>query len=262
MKLSKSEAKLFYDTWFLVHWKINEKHQITEPFEPLEFGIGLDMTPMMEIRKVLWENPQWIEEVIEEDETVGDFTDEQKALLSSWADFHVKGTFLVAEHRQNHSTFLNMDDEGCLYGVMGIVDPIKKMIPVALPAIVETTLLPFKGKIVFDTSFSTARKIEKDMVYRLQNLYQTAKQAMGTTLKLDAETFAKRDQLRLKMAMALEGQIFDDEEPMSEEEQEANIQKNLELIREMAQELERKNPELVAKFRETFQSIGSNENEG
>jgi len=43
------------------------------------------------------------------------------------------------------------DDLETLYGVIGISSPIEVSVPFPLPCLVETTLLPFKGRIINDS---------------------------------------------------------------------------------------------------------------
>ena len=43
------------------------------------------------------------------------------------------------------------DDLETLYGVIGINNPIEVSVPFPLPCLVETTLLPFKGRIINDS---------------------------------------------------------------------------------------------------------------
>lgn len=56
------------------------------------------------------------------------------------------------KHLKNYTVFMHAEEGGKLYGVTGISNPIDDMFPSsALPLYADATLIPFAGKIVYDS---------------------------------------------------------------------------------------------------------------
>lgn len=67
---------------------------------------------------------------------------------------YVKGQFFVMKYYKKYTVMMG-DDQ--LYGVLGLTQPIEEVIPEwALPAMVETVLLPFRGHYVYDGLMATS----------------------------------------------------------------------------------------------------------
>ncbi|MDR2713308.1 MAG: DUF6398 domain-containing protein [Clostridiales bacterium] len=72
------------------------------------------------------------------------------------------------------------DDTKKLYGVCGISDPIKETLPDNIPFIVETVLLPFRGKIIYDGLFFTFNvSFGKNIRESVRVSYNEAKEKTG-----------------------------------------------------------------------------------
>jgi hypothetical protein len=74
---------------------------------------------------------------------------EELEIVSSWRHL-VAGRFIALRQLRHYMIFLDCQDSRTAYGVTGLVDPIQEVIRKALPAMIETVLLPFRGKIVYD----------------------------------------------------------------------------------------------------------------
>jgi hypothetical protein len=101
------------------------------------------------VREVLWENPELIDEYLSETNL-----DEEKInILKLWKTNHKKGMFILLEYQQNHAVALapNEDGEDRLYGIKGISNSMSNVLGRALPLTIETVILPFKGKIIYDS---------------------------------------------------------------------------------------------------------------
>ncbi len=65
----------------------------------------------------------------------------------------IVGDFLIYKHLKNYTVFMGNDG---LYGVVGLVSPIKDVFPsFALPRYARVALLPFEGKIIYDSLLYT-----------------------------------------------------------------------------------------------------------
>ena len=186
MKLSKREVTEFYSIWIRMSNFINKKYQLDPTYQMPENFNDLDGKANLIIRNALWENPHWLGEIIN-DEIEHDFMETELQQITQWRDHHIISIFIVTEHRTNHTVFMDTKDDGKLYGVYGLLDPLKKIMPPRmLPFMGEAVLLPFKDKIIYDGIFRDNRdNIENTPPLKEVNrAYQEAKQKWGTTLTL------------------------------------------------------------------------------
>ena len=76
-------------------------------------------------------------------------SEEELGIVSSWRHL-VSGRFIALRQLKKYMVLLACDEKSTAYGVTGLVDPIERVIPKPLPAMIETVLLPFRGKIIYD----------------------------------------------------------------------------------------------------------------
>jgi hypothetical protein len=78
------------------------------------------------------------------------FTSSELKIIQSWKNY-VKGSFFLVEYRENGAVLLEEKNENPkAYLVRALGTPLWELIPVPPPARIETVLLPFKDKIVYD----------------------------------------------------------------------------------------------------------------
>ena len=80
-------------------------------------------------------------------------TDEDREILTGWKEHHISERFLIMKHLKNYSVLMPFGDEkeSRLYGVIGIISPLSECVPDALPCLASMVLLPFKGRIIYDS---------------------------------------------------------------------------------------------------------------
>jgi len=179
MKLTQPEIELFYKLWYALIWGINEKQKIVPTFKKPVYGERVNTKPIVAVRMKLWENPQWINEFLD-DNDYGDFTETERGILVSWRDGFVKGRFFIMKHLVKYSVFMSAESPAKLYGVYGISDPIKESVYYPVPVMVEAVLLPFNDKIIYDSfiaPFSIA--FGKGAREGLKMSYDEAKKTIG-----------------------------------------------------------------------------------
>jgi hypothetical protein len=76
-------------------------------------------------------------------------SEEELEIVSSWRHL-VAGRFIALRQLKKYMVLLAGDKKCLAYGVTGLVDPMERVIPNPLPAMVEMVLLPFRGKIIYD----------------------------------------------------------------------------------------------------------------
>jgi hypothetical protein len=151
MKLSEQDAELYYRLMWRLQYYVNEqRHILDEEIDsPEDYGM-LSPEDRIQVRDVLWEEPALIDRYVRANPD--GLEREELNLVQSWKRV-VKGPFYIYRLLKKHAIFL--DTEGNVYGVVGLIDDldviVKRMISgLGLPAMVDTVLLPFKGRIIYD----------------------------------------------------------------------------------------------------------------
>ena len=80
-------------------------------------------------------------------------TDEELAIVRGWKQFH-RGRFFIWRYLKKYTVFLSDKGDRAL-GVIALNKPFELMLGPPLPVAIETVLLPFKDRIVYDGLFSS-----------------------------------------------------------------------------------------------------------
>lgn len=96
------------------------------------------------VRDALWSKEELHARFVSENPAGLDGAD--LALVAAFRD-RVSDSFFVAKHFAGHSVFLR-GSHAIGYEVLGIISELRETVPV--PSIVEATLLPFEGRIIYD----------------------------------------------------------------------------------------------------------------
>jgi len=172
-RLSEEETKQFYETWYGLLGFVNKKKGvIKEQIEPVYPNMISDMK-LHKVREVLWENPLLIDEYIES----GNLPREEADILRLWGNSFIKGTFLLIEYQKEFALLIGSDKDGkdIVYGVKGISNSIAGIMFRKLPVMVDTVLIPFKGKLIYD-SYITSSEIgfKKGAIEMFGRMYENA----------------------------------------------------------------------------------------
>jgi len=150
MILLPEERKVFFKNWLGLLAFVNDKHHLIRNFGHPKKTAGLKQEDITKIKTKLWENVAVIDEYIN---SASGLSEEDIQILTGWKT-NIPGHFMVVTHLKKYSVLLN-DKEDVLYGVIGIRSPIADMLPLdMLPMMIQTTLMPFKGRIIYDSLFS------------------------------------------------------------------------------------------------------------
>ena len=179
MHLSESEAKQFFKLWLGLIFYVNQIHKINTKLKPTSSPAGLELKKLAPIREKLYEDINIIDEYI--DVYRNTLTDDEKEILKSWKTF-IRTDFIVVKHLKNYSVF--MSNEGAasrVYGVIGITNGLDEIIPNhALPALIETVLLPYKNQIIYDGIIMSNRiKFGSGYTESINNTYRAGKEKYG-----------------------------------------------------------------------------------
>lgn len=180
--LTESEIALFYKLWFSLIWGINEKHKVIPPFKKPVYStpVSLSIEEFLKPRNAMWDNPKWIDEYLADHEN-GDFTEQEGRIITEWRKYFIKDKFFIMKHLAKYSVLMSSDCvPSLLYGVYGISDPIKDIMPYPVPFIATHVLLPFEDKIIYD-SIATVSNISfgSGMRSNMKGSYDETKEKHG-----------------------------------------------------------------------------------
>ena len=144
MVLTIDERKNFFKNWLKLLTFVNNKYDIIKNFGNPKSPVGLKIEELMQIRDKLWENDFLINEYLEK----AKLNNYDKDIVYSW-NKNVKGKFLFIRSLKKYSVFMELNEK-ILYGVHGISSPIIDIMPY-IPIMLQTTLIPYDGKIIFDS---------------------------------------------------------------------------------------------------------------
>ncbi|MBU7030473.1 MAG: hypothetical protein HXS48_26310 [Theionarchaea archaeon] len=145
MKLPEEDATLFYRLYHPLLYYVNAKYDLIDMETPEEIKEAF-LGELEDLRDELYEHPEIIQEFIEENPF--DFSRDELDIVREWNHF-VKGKFIIFRFLKKYTIFLDIEDPTKAYGVFGLYKTFKELVG-PLPVIVETVLLPFKEKIVYD----------------------------------------------------------------------------------------------------------------
>lgn len=152
-QLSSDECRVFYETWYGLMGFVNERKSIIKAKIKPEYPNAVSDMRIHKVREILWKNPELIDEYLSETE----LPQEKIDILKGWKTNHKKGMILFLEYQPEYAVAVAQNEQGAerLYGIKGISNSIASVLQQDLPLQVETVLLPFKGKIIYDSFLSS-----------------------------------------------------------------------------------------------------------
>ncbi|MCL2233033.1 MAG: hypothetical protein FWB99_08160, partial [Treponema sp.] len=144
MIIKDDERKLFFKLWLKLLVFVNNEYEVIENFGKPDTPIGLNIDDIGKIRNKLWENYKIIDEYLKH----SDLCKNEYEIVSSWKKF-IKSKFMVLKNYKKYTVIMDFNSE-TLYGIYGITNPIVEIVP-NLPMMIETVIIPFKDKIIYDS---------------------------------------------------------------------------------------------------------------
>jgi hypothetical protein len=184
VKLSAQDTERFYRIWWALLRYVNAQHRIGPDLPPVPGEMGLKTEDAHRIRQVLWASEEMREAFVAENPAGLPAAD--LALAASWRD-RVAGQFFILRHLKKYSIFLAQERPPKAYGVLGLVSSIQEIVPSpALPVLVEAVLLPFEGKIVYDSLLTSYPVTFGSGIRRnLNDDYRQVQERGGVTTSLE-----------------------------------------------------------------------------
>ncbi|MDM8521386.1 hypothetical protein QUF64_15170 [Anaerolineales bacterium HSG6] len=191
MQLSPNDTKLFYKILWSLYLYTNQKLNVVENISTLIEMDRLAQEKKFKIRKVLFENLQLLDQFVVDNPTQLDEAELQ--IAHKWKNA-VSGRFYILRFLKRHAILVTAEGIEKVYGVIGLVDPLKEVFYGArLPLLVHTNLLPFKGKITYDGMMSPySISFGSGIRSGINEAYQRAKQNKRLIVSLEPEHQARQ----------------------------------------------------------------------
>src|SRR5436190_10917737 len=148
MVLPPEEAQRFYRVWFpLLHY-VNERLHLIPSFPDRPSDQAVPVPNALKLRDAMWADERLREQFVAENPA--GLSSADLDLVASWR-YRVAGSFFVERYLQKHTIFLSQGTPAHAYGVLGLVSPIEDILGPYLPVYVAAVLLPFEGRIIYDS---------------------------------------------------------------------------------------------------------------
>ena len=172
MKLSEQEANLFFKLMWSLQYFVNHKLKIHTKIKNVDDYANCNTGKKVEVRKALYENLDLIDSFVHGNPQ--NFSKENLSIISSWKDY-IGGDFYIERFLKKYTVFIQEDK---VYGVLGLQQGIDELSHrTNLPLYVNTILLPFRGKIIYDGLLGSRNiYFGGGIKYSLKETYMRAKQ--------------------------------------------------------------------------------------
>lgn len=172
-QLSRDDLQLFDSVWDPLLWYANKRFHVVPKASLSQHTLySASLSYISTVSSMIWENRSILDDFIADSP---DMSEENKAIVKSWKQA-VVGPFFVVRNLPNGSIFISEEDR--VYRVVGLMSAIEELFPTrALPARVETALLPFKDVIVTSGLFRKENvRFDSDVKNTVQDIYMDAKE--------------------------------------------------------------------------------------
>jgi hypothetical protein len=182
MILSPTDSNRFYQIrWPLLKFVNTQQHVVEDFPKDIELE-GLNPQDATKVRNVLWNSPDLLDEFIQTNPA--GLAEPDLELVASWKQ-RFFSQFVIIRHLKKHSIFLRQEGPPVAFGVLGIISPLQEVVGHYLPVMVDAVLLPFEGKIIYDSlivpyQLSFGPSLRK----RFNHAYRTAQELYGVISSL------------------------------------------------------------------------------
>jgi len=144
MRLNEKEYYKYLDIHPKLIYYIGKKKKLIPAGTSLEDFIAYEVQAKLPIRNAMYENIHLLDNYLKDN--AGYLSAEDEEIIKNFK-YYKKGTFYVVKLTKKHAHFLG---DTYVYGVHALNDPFELFWGNNLPVMVEATLLPYKGKIIYD----------------------------------------------------------------------------------------------------------------
>lgn len=138
MQLSPADIARFYRVWLALLRSVNAQRPLVAAFSSGPDQGSLPAEDAMRLREqFVLDNPAGLPPA-------------DLALVASW-QHRLAGNFFIERSLKQHAIFLSEGAPPHAYGVLGLASPFDELVGPYLPVYVQAVLLPFEGRIIYDS---------------------------------------------------------------------------------------------------------------
>ena len=190
MNVTFDEGKLFYDLYAALLSYVNRKlNVVTEQFSDSREYTATQPEARTAIRDALYDHRELIDQFVAENPA--QLSADELEIVGSWQHALV-GKFYVLRYLSKYTVFFSSQGApNKAYGVLGLADPLEKVVGPYLPRLITAVLLPFKGRIIYDGLVSGYNITFGGGIKRsLNEDYREAKETFGIITSLGGQPAA------------------------------------------------------------------------
>ena len=146
MKLPPQDAAQYFELSYRVLSYVNQKlNLLPDRYAPDDIR-EMNTEDKANVRDALWKNVHLIDSFV--DENPFTLSSEELEIVSNWKHF-IRSRFFLVKYLKNYAVFME-EGGGIPYGVCALLQDFTVNVGKRLPVLVETVLLPYKGRIIYD----------------------------------------------------------------------------------------------------------------
>jgi len=137
-----------YELLFSLFEYVNKQYKINPKVKKLHAGKKANAQELFPIREKLWSDDKIIDDYLKENPS--NFAAEDLEIVSGFKK-RIQDNFAVVKHYKKYSIFMGGNPTRN-YAVCSISNPISENLPFGdYICLIQAVLIPFKGKIIYDT---------------------------------------------------------------------------------------------------------------
>lgn len=149
MQVSMEDVELFFKLKTALLFFVNQRLRLLPDIATIDEFEDLSPEDVVRVRDALFENKALIDAFV--DENPAQLAQDECDIVRLWRHAII-GKFFVFRKLKHYTVFLDAAQPPRAYGVLALFDSFDDLLGPTLPVMVQTVLLPFKGKIVYDGS--------------------------------------------------------------------------------------------------------------
>ncbi len=148
MNLSTEDARLFFKLFFALLAYANRTLKVVPDVSNADDIRQAGVQGAQKIRDALYKHAELLDRFVAENPD--DFSPHELQIIRAW-QHRVSGEFYLMRYLKKYAVFMPTKKANHLYGVLGLYDSFETVLRgQPLPVALKTTLLPFKGRIIYD----------------------------------------------------------------------------------------------------------------
>lgn len=200
MQLTPAECKRFYDVWLPLLVYVNRRLKVVEHLDDVASFPSLPTEAIHKVRDALWADDSLLDDFVAENPA--GLSAEDLALAAGW---HTRkaGRFFIFRYLKKYTVFLDDSSPVRAYGVLALNSTFQDLVGPYLPVMVETVLLPFENRIIYDSLFLPYRiSFGPGIRANLKDDFNNAKEREGIITQLGAVPAPGSAEARKQVAAA------------------------------------------------------------